>query len=345
MSQVGPSTLRRANDLALSQWKYVAMVVKKVAEKRTQVRMSRVRPERRPSLLAAHGLSVMPLERNASMRSEESLVFAPEEERSDFDNLDGDDDDDEGMDVSVYDETGKPLLIPNLSDLFNELHSDKSSNNSTIFEESEGPSGEGREAEPRSPAHISAPHSSEDCTADLPEIGFTQPVPPTEESTNAQNGGAFRSNRQTYAAPPYARAQEQRYRQQLMQQQRQQLLLQQQRLQQQNYHQQKQQQQQPPRSYNASSPHAAYRPNGATTTNYGNNKNSSMSISNSDGQLPKMTVGSTGRPHPQPDIRFGPRLTAGQSRFVDMTALTGIRLSDARVIKSPVWSALEPGRD
>jgi hypothetical protein len=316
-SLIGPSKLRRANDLALSQWKYVAMVVKKVAEKKTLVRQSRVKAERRPSLLAAQGLSVMPLERRGSAKSNDSVVFAPEEERPEEDGSDVD------TEVSVYDDRGKPLLIPNLSDLFSDARSGTASDTSSVFDASE--SSNDTETDPHQPAS-NAPSGR---CSNTPEPQSPQKLPgeqasPPTQSRNDFNGAMLRRNQQQQN---YARAQIQGYRQKMIQQQRQQLLLQQQRMQQQNF----------PQPYHPSSPNHLYNPNGhAGVTPCSNNPGLNTTM------LPKLTKGTTGRPWPQPDIRFGPRLTAGRSRYVDITAITGMRLEDARVINSPNWAALEP---
>lgn len=337
---IGPSMLRRANDLALSKWKYVAMVAKKVAEKKTQLRESRRQPERRPSLLVSQGLSVLPMERHGSLKSNDSQVFAPEEVSD--------------SEVSVYDDSGERLLVPNLSDLFSECQSD-TSRMSTVFEELQ--SSDDGEIEPlqrQSPSACSH-QDSEPSSRQSPERFSTEHAPPPQQSGNGLNGGVFRRNRRNFNTPQQQQQhyawmqQQQRYRQKMVQHQRQKFFLQQQQQQQQIC-------QPPPPSQSCQPPAAAalsgaYSPTSAATTAntchnnnmaHSPNINGVPSVSN-DVQLIK-TVGTTGRPYPQPDIHFGPRLRGGQSRFVDFTAITGIRLEDARVIKSPNWAALEPPR-
>lgn len=347
IGQLGPSTLRRANDLALSQWKYVALVVKKVAEKRTMVRESRMRSERRPSRVARADYSVLPLSRKASAKSADSLIFAPEEERPEEKSESDVEDDDEDLEVSVYDESGAPLLIPNLSDLFNELQSDADSDTSAVFDTAVA-SKSGSEGEAAVDENMDEVETMESVDGNpTPQyVAAHRPRPPTTGRTEGGGGGAFRrggqqqqqySGASPHAGQQYARVQDPRYRQKTMQHQRQQLLMQQQRMQNhaytnnnngQNSSNQQQQQQQRP-SY-----HPSYNGNGLPPTQYGNGNSNSM--------LSTTTVGTTGRPVPQPDIYFGPRLMGGRSRHADFTALTGIRLGDARVINSPVWSALEP---
>lgn len=53
-----------------------------------------------------------------------------------------------------------------------------------------------------------------------------------------------------------------------------------------------------------------------------------------------MQYGRTKLPWPQPDIVYGPKCSAARSHAVDFTALTGVRLSDATEVPSPCWNAL-----
>lgn len=128
------TALRRANDLALSQWKYVALVAKKVTEKRTQIRESRVTPQRMSSIFAPLGISALPRDRRqdatygSAMRKNSAFGGA-------FAQLALEEDDAEDCNVSVHDDQGNPLLIPNVSDLWEDFHSADGSDDSLVFTE------------------------------------------------------------------------------------------------------------------------------------------------------------------------------------------------------------------
>ncbi|TPP54483.1 hypothetical protein CGC20_9705 [Leishmania donovani] len=224
----GTAMLRRVNDLALSQWKYVALVANKVMEKKTLVRASRALSQRVLSVSGALELNVLPHDRlreasAGSAKRNDSLIFdATTESRYVFDT-----DDDE---VSVYDADGRPLLIPNMSDLWDDFRSSNSSDESLVFGEADA---------------------------------FT--VDDVQQRTRRQ-------------APQ----------------------------------------------------------NGSANDSWGGR---GYEYSNGDTNL--YPASSAKMPWPQPDIYNGPKVYTGQSKFVDFTALSGIRLSDVKRVKSPCWYSIK----
>ncbi|TPP42542.1 hypothetical protein CGC21_11135 [Leishmania donovani] len=230
----GTAMLRRVNGLALSQWKYVALVANKVMEKKTLVRASRALSQRVLSVSGALELNVLPHDRlreasAGGAKRNDSLIFdATTESRYVFDT-----DDDE---VSVYDADGRPLLIPNMSDLWDDFRSSNSSDESLVFGEADA---------------------------------FT--VDDAQQRTRRQ-------------APQ----------------------------------------------------------NGSANDSWGGR---GYEYSNGDTNLYPAARGcpssSAKMPWPQPDIYNGPKVYTGQSKFVDFTALSGIRLSDVKRVKSPCWYSIK----
>ncbi|KAK7195335.1 hypothetical protein NESM_000460000 [Novymonas esmeraldas] len=339
----GNAELRRANDLALSQWRYVAMVAKKVAEKKTLVRASRVRQQRVSSVLEAGAWSALPMSRVEDAAAlypvrEDSVVF---DAKASADS--GTDSDVDDNDVSVYDEDGNPLLIPNMSDLWDDCRTSKGSDDGLVAGDADvrdsGMVADQTAQDFEDMFHTtrsSTASSRESSTASAGDANVARPTAPPREDTAPQptappprttfhppssadwrrgqydyqnagihNGGAH----MRYQRQPDPRAQEQMRRHQLMQQQRHQLLLQQQR------QQQKHPLPPPPPPRNHEPP---TRPTASRTELHCKAK----------------------LPWPQPDIHNGPPVYTGQSTFVDFTALTGVRLSDAPRVKSPSWRAL-----
>lgn len=345
----GTAVLRRVNDLALSQWKYVTLVVSKVMEKKTLVRASRALSQRVLSASGALELNVLPhdglqevsaggAKRNDSFifddTTESRFVFYP--------------DDDE---VSVYDADGRPLLIPNMSDLWDDFRSSDSSDESLVFGEADaftedgdaarvGTEGESKlcATRPPSPSKMrSGPNTSHNQQAPPSRAAPAPPAAPAQQQTRQQappnrsvngnwgGGGYDYSNGDTNLYPAYQRhpnprAPEQMKRHRIMQQQRQQLFQQQQQQQRRHFHSltagyQKCTQPQPP-------PYARHR-------------------QGRSGSARGCLRSSAKMPWPQPDIYNGPKVYTGQSKFVDFTARSGIRLSDVKRVKSPCWYSIK----
>ncbi|KPI87158.1 hypothetical protein ABL78_3760 [Leptomonas seymouri] len=334
-----PLALRRAKQLSLSQWAYVALLEKKVAEKKTQVRQSRVKLGRRMSLFDVGSASFTPQDSTDAAQLACSILCQPEE----IPMVESEDEDEDDGEVSVYDENGEPLLIPNVSDLFNDFQCDSDTASSGLFESSvNGMQDEKETSEPR-------PLSSNgSMPADLlsPPNSPHHPVSPTKPHHHRHSnhnvdthGGMVPSNQENYAVPPptsgatapwgqHGQLQDPHYRRKLIQQQYEHLISRQ--------HHMYQPPPPPPRSQQALPPKKMDQQSGAR----GTCANTHSRGAESSG-LPPQLVGTTARPWPQPDIRFGPRLMGSRSRFTDITAITGIRLNDAQRIKSPVWAALE----
>ncbi|AYU81435.1 hypothetical protein LdCL_310030800 [Leishmania donovani] len=343
----GTAMLRRVNGLALSQWKYVALVANKVMEKKTLVRASRALSQRVLSVSGALELNVLPHDRlreasAGGAKRNDSLIFdATTESRYVFDT-----DDDE---VSVYDADGRPLLIPNMSDLWDDFRSSNSSDESLVFGEADaftvddGAARVGKEGEselcatrPPSPTETrSGPDTSYGQQAPPSRDAPPPPAAPAQQRTRRQapqNGSANDSwggrgyeysNGDTNLYPAYQphpdpRVQEQMKRHRIMQQQRQQLFQQQQ--QRHHFH--------------------------SLTAGYQKHTQPQLPAyarhrQGRSGSARGCPSSSAKMPWPQPDIYNGPKVYTGQSKFVDFTALSGIRLSDVKRVKSPCWYSIK----
>ncbi|CBZ29279.1 hypothetical protein, unknown function [Leishmania mexicana MHOM/GT/2001/U1103] len=343
----GTAVLRRVNDLALSQWKYIALVANKVMERKTLVRASRALSQRVSSVSGALELNVLPNNQlqeasaGGANRNGSFLLDATTESRYIFDS-----DDDE---VSVYDADGRPLLIPNMSDLWDDFRSSNSSDESLVFGEADaftaddGAAHAGKEGESELCA-TRPPSPSE--TRRFPDTSHDQQAPPSYAAPAPPAAPAQRQRRQpvphngsvkgswggrcydysngntnlypAYQRHPDPRTQEQMRRQRIMQQQRQQLFQEQQRRH--HFHSltagyEKHTQPQP-------HPYAHHR-------------------QGRSGSRRGCPSSSAKMPWPQPDIYSGPKVYTGQSKFVDFTALSGIRLSDVKRVNSPCWNSIK----
>ncbi|KAG5471440.1 hypothetical protein LSCM1_01528 [Leishmania martiniquensis] len=344
---VGSRNIRTA---AVRQWKCVALAAKKVMEK-TLAKASRVPPARMSKIQGAAGLSVRP----QGQRPEAFAGGAAQAHRAIFNAEEGThciskkgNGGDDG-DVSVSDADGKPLLIPNISDLWNDFLSPAASSGSLIAGDAEAASRADVAAHERgedafrsarslssavrmrflSTSHDSTPPSH---AAPAPLVEALQPRLPKHAPSKRSGDGYWGrrlhnfAKRSAHAHPGYQRyphplVQEQMHRRQIVEQQHQRFFLQR--------HLQRK---------TASSPLAR---RGLSALHESTPTFLRTRYQRVQPERGRAALRDNAKvPWPQPDIYNGPKIRSGQSKAVNFTALTGIRLSDARRVKSPCWRSI-----